>query len=93
MRMPTHIVIDTYDGWVWSRDRDGNPFTEETAREWRDVLNDERNPTKRTYIMAAVTPVMSPELMTAITGDVDRGRTVAALEAKVRQRLEAATGE
>jgi hypothetical protein len=66
MRMPTHIVIDTRDGWTWARDRNGNPFTEGTATVFRNLLNDSGNTEGRTYVMAAVTPVMSRELMAAI---------------------------
>lgn len=65
MRMPTHIVIDTTDGWTWARDRNGNPFTDETAHAWAKLLNDERKPERRTFIVAVVTPEMSPEWIQA----------------------------
>ena len=55
----------------------GNPFTEDTATEWANTLNDEREsvcrafgaPEQRPCIVAAVVPVMSPELMAAIVND------------------------
>ena len=62
-----------HDGYTWAKDRHGNPFTEETATEFRDMLNDERKPDKRTYIMAAVSPVMSPELLRARADTLARG--------------------
>jgi hypothetical protein len=74
MRMPTHIVIDTRDGWTWARDRDGHPFTETTATTFRDAMNEVANPAKRTYVMAAVVPVMSPELTAALAQDATQGR-------------------
>jgi hypothetical protein len=69
VNIPTHIVIDTRDGWTWARDRDGNPFTEETATTFYHQMNDDSRFDHRTYIMAAVTPVMSKELMAAVIRD------------------------
>ena len=74
MMMPTHIVIDTRDGWTWARDRDGHPFTEATATTFRDLLNGDLKPERRTFIMAAVVPVMSRELTAALVKDATQGR-------------------
>lgn len=72
MNIPTHVVIDTEDGWTWWRDAHGLPFVEDTATAWAAVMNEERkfvdktNGTERSgFIVAAVTPVMSPQLMAA----------------------------
>lgn len=86
MRIPTHIVIDTTDGWTWARDQQADPFTESTATEWAAILNAERKTvdekmgrTRTGFIVAAVTPVMSEELMTALITD-QADSTVAAIE-------------
>jgi hypothetical protein len=73
MKMPTHIVIDTRDGWTWARDVDGHPFTETTATLYAALLNDNSKPEYRTYIVAVVTPVMSPELTQALVKDATQG--------------------
>lgn len=65
MRMPTHIVIDLHDGFVFARDAGNYLFTEQTATQFTKERNDEMKPEHRSYIVAAVTPLMSPELMAA----------------------------
>lgn len=79
MKIPTHIVVDMQDGWVFAKDHNGNLFTEHTAKSFVDTRNDEMKDEHRTYIMATVTPQRSPEYLTALAqtaGD----RSVAMIE-------------
>jgi len=75
MILPTHVVIDLADGWTWSKDGDGNPFTETEAHRFCDILNDERKPEHRTFIVATVTPLRSPEFLTVLARDATHGVT------------------
>jgi hypothetical protein len=69
MNIPTHIVIDTKDGFVFARDHGGHGFTEATATQFANLRNSELPSERRTYVVATVTPVMSPELMAAAFRD------------------------
>lgn len=77
MNIPTHIVIDTKDGFVFSRDGEGHGFTEGTATHFANLRNSELTPERRTYVVATVTPVLSPELAAAVL----RGNDTPAIEA------------
>lgn len=41
---PTHVVVDTRDGYTWAFDADAKPFTYHTASKFADVRNSERKP-------------------------------------------------
>jgi hypothetical protein len=46
---PTHIVVDTQDGFVFSKDADGVLFTESIAWSFANKRNLERKAEFRTY--------------------------------------------
>src|SRR5581483_12449060 len=46
---PTHVVVDTRDGYTWAKDGHGQPLTEETAAQMAQAYNDEMKPEYRTY--------------------------------------------
>lgn len=69
MKIPSHIVIDTADGFVFARDRYGNLFDEQNANLFAEARNEGQRAERRTYVVAVVTPVMSPELMAAVVRD------------------------
>lgn len=73
MRLPTHIVIDVSDGWVFARDHNGKLFTENTAKHFAAARNNEVEDEFRTYVVAAVTPLRSAEYLAALaqTADTD----------------------
>lgn len=64
--MPTHIVVDLQDGWVFAKDADGRHFTEATATHFAATRNNEMKDEFRTYVVASVTPVESPEYLAAL---------------------------
>lgn len=66
MNIPTHIVIDTADGFVFARDGEGHGFTAGTAAHFASLRNSELAPERRTYVVATVTPVLSAELAAAV---------------------------
>jgi hypothetical protein len=49
MTAPTHVVIDTRDGYVYRAGSDGILFTGRTARAFRDHRNAGLKPEHRTY--------------------------------------------
>lgn len=71
MRMPTHIVIDLRDGWTWSRDKEDVPFTEQAAKAFAAQMNSDQNE-NRTCVVAAVTPLLSHELLMTIAREANR---------------------
>lgn len=70
MNIPTHIVVDTKDGFVFSRDRYGNLFDEENATRFAEIRNHELPDEHRTYVVCIVAPVNSPELVQALIREV-----------------------
>lgn len=54
---PTHVVADTRDGFVFSRDSQGRPFTEASARQFADERNDGYRPGFRPYEVYQLTVV------------------------------------
>jgi hypothetical protein len=55
---PTHVVVDTRDGFTWARDGDGTPFTEGTARAFTAQRNAELAEPGRTYRTFALLPML-----------------------------------
>ncbi len=49
MRFPSHVVVDTIDGYVFKAGSDGELFTLETATAFARERNSERKPQHRTY--------------------------------------------
>jgi len=55
--VPTHVVVDTRDGYTFARDHRGALFTAETAREMADLRDAELHRDFRTYKVFALTEV------------------------------------
>ncbi len=61
MTYPTHAVVDMHDGYTWTRDRNGEFFTADTAADFAQDRNDEMKPEHRLYRVATIT-VQAPLL-------------------------------
>jgi hypothetical protein len=49
-KIPTHVVVNTRTGEVWSEDVEGNPLTTyEVAREWAGLVNYAMKPGHQTF--------------------------------------------
>lgn len=92
MKIPTHVVIDTHDGWTFWKDADNRMFTERTATSFAALRNSEMKPEHRSYVVATVTPVESPELSTAVLREQDTPPMIEAT-GKVCISCEAPMGE
>jgi hypothetical protein len=58
-RIPTHVVMDTSDGFIWWRDSLAQGFTLASATAWAHDSNAVMKPEHRTYRVYALTEVTS----------------------------------
>ena len=59
MTRPTHLVMDTRDGFIYSRDSSGRPFNKERAIQFARDRNSEMKPGYRNYAVFELAPVFS----------------------------------
>ena len=58
---PTHVVVDTLDGYTWSRDEESRPFNADTAVEYARERNEALVTTHRSYQVFVLHPLTDPE--------------------------------
>ena len=51
MKYPTHVVVDTTDGYVFSAGSDGKLFTELTVKIFASMRNAEMKPEYQSYVV------------------------------------------
>jgi hypothetical protein len=55
-RYPTHVVVDTIDGFVFYEDVHGNPFDQLTATQFARESNARRKPGRKTFALFRLEP-------------------------------------
>jgi hypothetical protein len=58
-RIPTHVVMDTSDGFIWWRDSLAQGFTLASATAWAHDSNAVMKPEHRTYRVYALAQVIA----------------------------------
>lgn len=61
MKYPTHVVVDTIDGYTWAKDMRGESFTQLTATGFARAMNQTRKPGHKTYALFRLVPEYSLE--------------------------------
>jgi len=69
---PTHVVVDTRDGYTWFMGEDGRPMVEATAGRFATKRNDELPRERQTYRVFALVP--ADPFVVSDSGDLQTGR-------------------